>query len=222
MQEITKKFGLYDHWGYIITGLYQICVMYIPYCLVAGVEIRSILGIFKIENSIALLLGSYLVGHLVQAISNIFDKWESRKKNEKNKNFAFVVEKGRKFFDLPLELSDREVWQYCYLYALSNDFSGHVLLFNSMHSLYRGFWVASGLGFLFGAAVTIIQLVSFAIDKFFTKTGNYNFPSWTLIVFIGITFVFYVLFNRRKKRFFEYMGEKTLITFDILSKKLIN
>ncbi len=215
MNELQQKFNLYDHLGYILTGLYQIFVLWVFYVLLTGGNFVGISEFLKIEFSIALILSAYLVGHLVQAISNIFDSWERKKKEENDKDLNFVMDKAREFFSLPKELSGKKVWQYCYLYALSNDFSGHVALFNSMYSLYRGFWVASYVGGICSGVVLLVQCVNSVINKFSV------YPDWKLFVFTCVTFGLGILFNRRKKRFFKYMGEKTLITFDILSKDLI-
>jgi hypothetical protein len=170
----------------------------------------------KLDFTVSLILSAYLIGHLVQAISNIFESWEKKKKEEKKENFNFVMQKARKLFDLPNDLSEKIVWQYCYLFALSNDFSGHIELFNSMHSLFRGFWIGSYIGFIGSLFVLITEVVAFFVSKY-TKI-----PDWRLLLFALITLGLSVLFNRRKKRFFEYMGEKVLITFDILSRDVLN
>ena len=84
-----------------------------------------------------------------------------------------------------------------------------------MYSLYRGFWIASSIGFLSSMFVLIAQLVQYFVSKYTV------YPDWKLLIFVFITFGVSILFNRRKRRFFDYMEEKALITFDILSKKLL-
>lgn len=216
MNDLTTKFNLYDHLAYILVGFYQICVLWIFYILISNDNFNNLFEFLKFEFTIALILSAYLVGHLVQATSNIFEQWERKKKEEKKKNFSFVMEKAKDFFNLPKELSEKDVWQYCYLYALSNDFSGHIVLFNSLYSLYRGFWIASSIGFIGSVIVLIVQFEILFISRFTI------FPDWKLFIFALIVYGLSILFNSRKKRFFDYMGEKTLITFDILSKNLLN
>lgn len=216
MNELHQKFNLYDHLAYILVGFYQICIFWVLYILVFGGKFTSIFDFFKLEFSVASILGAYLVGHLVQAVSNIFEKWEKKKKEEKNKNFLFVMEKARTFFNLPENLPEKYVWQYCYLYSLSNDFSGHIALFNSMYSLYRGFWLASSLGFIGSISILVAQFVHYFVPQYTA------YSAWRLLIFVCIMLVSSVLFSRRKKRFFYHTGEKTWITFDILSKNLLN
>jgi membrane protein implicated in regulation of membrane protease activity len=190
--------------------------LWIFYILVTGRKFETLFNFLKLDFTVSLILSAYLIGHLVQAISNIFESWEKKKKEEKKENFNFVMQKARKLFDLPNDLSEKIVWQYCYLFALSNDFSGHIELFNSMHSLFRGFWIGSYIGFIGSLFVLITEVVAFFVSKY-TKI-----PDWRLLLFALITLGLSVLFNRRKKRFFEYMGEKVLITFDILSRDVLN
>lgn len=216
MNEFNQKFNLYDHLAYILVGFYQICVLWIFYVLISHGNFDNFYSFLKLEFTVTLILSAYLVGHLVQAVSNIFEKWERKKKEENKKELDFVVKKAREFFNLPDSLSEKVVWQYCYLYALSNDFSGHIELFNSIHSLYRGFWIASSIGFVCSTFVWLPQFVIYLISKFTIA------PDWILLLFVLVSFMLNILFNRRKKRFFDYMGEKILITFDILSKNLLN
>lgn len=216
MNELSQKFNLYDHLAYILVGFYQICVLFTFYILATQGNFNSLIDFLRLEFTVALVLGSYLVGHLVQAVSNIFEKWEKKKKEEKKKNLDFIMVRARQFFALPETLSEKDLWQYCYLYALSNDFSGHITLFNSIHSLYRGFWIASAIGFIGSAFIFIKQIVLYFV------TGYAMVPDWKILLFAVATLLLAILFNRRKKRFFEYMGEKTLITFDILSKNILN
>ncbi|MCL5073661.1 MAG: hypothetical protein M1308_22620 [Actinobacteria bacterium] len=212
MNELTQKFNLYDNLAYVLVGLYQIFIWLLLYILLFDGKAIIFFDFLKIEFTVTLILISYLAGHLVQAISNIFGKWEKDKKEERKKDLSFVIDKARSFFNLSKTMPDRIIWQYCYLFALSNDFSGHVTLFNSMYSLYRGLWVASSNTFIISTMILLIQLIVFFISKLTI------FPNWKLIPFTLVISVFSIMFNRRKKRFFNYMSEKTLITFDILLK----
>jgi membrane protein implicated in regulation of membrane protease activity len=216
MDEIKPKINIYDQLAYIMVGMYQIAVAGLLYFLIYGGDVSDAFAVLKIEFTVALILCAYLVGHLVQAVSNIFEKWEKKKKDEKQKDLSFVTDKAREFFQLPEGLSEKYVWQYCYLYALSNDFSGHVALFNSLHSLYRGFWVASNIGLIVSSVMFVTQL---AVAIFYKFT---IWPEWKFGIFAIVFFLLSRLFRKRRERFFTYMSEKTLITYDILSKGNFN
>jgi len=216
MNQFQHKFNVYDQLAYILVGLYTLGVAWVLYVLIFSAEPSSLINFLKIEFTIGLILCAYLVGHLVQAASNAFEWWEKKKKEEKHVDLAFITAKAREFFSLPKELPDKFVWQYCYLYALSNDFSGHVALFNSLYSLYRGFWIATLIGMFVSLVIFLQQVVVSIINKFSI------WPDWRLFVFALFAFLSAMLFSKRKERFFNYMNEKTLITYDILVKNLID
>lgn len=207
MKDLVSRFNMYDHLAYILVGFYQISILYVLYSILVGQFVENMTVFLKIDYSLVLLLCSYLTGHLVQGLSNVFERGEEQKKDNPAKNLPFVIQGAKRFFGLANSVLDKYVWQYCYLYALSNDFSGHVVLFNSMYSLYRGFWIASLIGLLISGIVVIAQ--SFFYD-------------WKLVTYMLVFFCMTIVFNRRKKRFFDYLGEKTLITFDILSKDILS
>jgi hypothetical protein len=219
MEQTTKHFNLYDHLAFIMVGLYQLIILGVIYLMLSGESMSQLLALFDLKYSLILVLFSYMLGHIVQAVSNIFDKWERKAKEEQKNELGFVMKKARTFFDLPKEMSDKQVWQYCYLYALSNDFSGHILLFNSLHSLYRGLWVASGVGFLFLLASIIFTAITKCLES------GWSSICWVQpekFLFLLVLWGAFRLFNQRRKRFFAYMGDKVLVTFDILSKGKLN
>ncbi len=217
------KFNLYDNLGYILVGLYQIIFCYLLLLFVKNQPID--LTLFTSTGaSFSILLLSYFVGHLIQALSNFVDdvliakivkKFFKKARNEedrkltKNNDLEFITKQARKFFDLPENLNEKYVFQYCYLFALSYDFSGHISLFNSMYSLYRGFFVSSLLTLF--AYVTILIKALFSNDMSLKS----NAPFYLLFFLLSL---FTWLFYARKERFFKYMNDKTLITYDILSK----
>ena len=142
----------------------------------------------------------------------------------KPKNAAYSVESvmplnenTRKHFNLPDNLEDGDVWNYCYLYSLANDFSGHIALFNTLYSFHRGLWVASSFVFLVSSFVIIMKVVINILLMQFTI-----YIDWRLVIFAFSFFVIAQIFDKRKKRFYNYTGEKILITFDILSKDLLD
>lgn len=213
MNQIQEKFNLYDHLAYILVGLYQIFVLGILYLLISSSSSNNLINLLRLEFSFTIILIAFLLGHLIQATSNIFEKWEKTKKEEESVFSSFIMKRSRIFFHLPKKIEDKDVWQYCYLYSLSNDFSGHIALFNSLHSLYRGFWIASFIAFIVSLLAMTLQIIVFITTKY------KQYPDWRLGIYILATFGFSLLFNIRKKRFFVYLGKKVLIAFDILSKK---
>lgn len=228
MNNLISKFNLYDHFGYVFVGLYQIISLYIFISIVQSKKFPDLSVFIALENSIGILMVSYFVGHLVQGLSNFFDnllnkrflkkiikkiKSESEKKEITKEKWAYITDKARSFFQLPENLTQSQIFKYCQLYALSNDFSGHVNLFNSMYSFYRGFFISTLLNLLFAAVYWTNILI---LNQFSLPNAGRLFY-W----FIISQFLLCCIFKNRKNRFWDYMGEKTLITFDILSKKII-
>lgn len=218
MNDLTSKFNLYDHFGYIMVGLYQIFLFFLLLCILKLLNFVNILEFVKIESSIIILIISYFLGHIIQAVSNLFEgllsknfsKGEDDKKEKGDDQFAYIYEKAKKFFNLPKEIKQKILFQYCYLYALSNDLGGQIALFNSTYSFYRGLFISSLTNFII---LLILGVSSFFIQQTaFLKT---NFLFYLFIISnIAIVFLFY----NRKARFFKYFGEKVLINFDIISR----
>lgn len=102
MKETLSKLSIYDHFGYILVGLYQILLVYLLLCLLEVLNWGDILKFIKIESSVIVLIISYFLGHIIQAISNLFEgllpkkllKGEEDKKEKGNDQFIYVYEKG--------------------------------------------------------------------------------------------------------------------------------
>ncbi len=218
MNDLTLKFNLYDHFGYIMVGLHQILLIFLLLCLLKLLNFVNILEFVKIESSVIILIVSYFLGHIIQAVSNLFDgllskkfsKGEEDKKEKGNDQFIYIYEKAKKFFNLPNEIKQKIVFQYCYLYALSNDLGGQIALFNSSYSFYRGLFISSSINF---AILLILGMSSFFIQQTAFLKTNFLF-----YLFIILNFAIVFLFHNRKERFFKYFGEKVLINFDIISR----
>lgn len=133
---------------------------------------------------------------------------ETDNKNTPHEDLGFIIDNARNFFHVPKEVGPNSLFQYCYIFSLSNDFSGHVTLFNSMYSFYRGLTIAS---------FNTIAISTVLIIRNFTLLQNTQ-----LCIFFGLQILSTYIFNNRKKRFWTYTREKILITFDILSKGLID
>lgn len=206
MKDVLNKLNIYDQFGYILVGLFQLMIIYITYLIIEDLTINNLFNIeLSVIGSLGLTFICYFLGHIIQALANIFTK-ENKDNNEFNKD---ILERGKNFFNLEKSISNSKVFTYCYLYSLSNDFSGHISLFNSIHSFYRGLYMSASI-----SAVVYLGLV---IPMKFMKDIELYSDLWFWIVFlllVGQAF----LFRNRRKRFFKYLGDKTLITFDILMK----
>lgn len=214
MQQTISKFNLYEHLAYILVGLFQIILGYSFFLIYKEQDIKDLLIIFELKYSIAIILFSYFIGHFIQALSNIFSKKEHKKK-EQNSSYSFVKNKAIKFFDIPETEGERNVFQYCYFYVLlhSDCLGKELLLFNSLYGLYRGFYFSSLFSCIVCGFFLFVKLaVFFCCQHIF----NYN-----LILYFIITIVLLLVFKRRAERFFDYLGKKTYIGFDVSLKAQI-
>lgn len=207
MKNVIDKLNIYDQFGYILVGLYQLIIIYITYLLIQGLKFSELFGIdLSVVSSLVITFICYFLGHIIQALANIFTK-ENKENNEFHQE---ILKNGKVFFGLDDNMPNSKAFNYCYLYSLSNDFSGHISLFNSLHSFYRGLYMS--------ALISSIFFIFLLVLSFFLKDLVIfsNFWFWiSLILLIGQT----ILFRNRRIRFFKYLGDKTLITFDILMKK---
>lgn len=218
MKETLSKLSIYDHFGYILVGLYQILLVYLLLCLLEVLNWGDILKFIKIESSVIVLIISYFLGHIIQATSNLFEgllskkllKDEEDKKEKGNDQFIYVYEKAKRFFNLPDEIKQKNVFQYCYLYALSNDLGGQIALFNSSYSFYRGLFISSSINF--------IIILMLGVSSFFIPQTAFLKTDFLFYLFIILNIAIIFLFYNRKERFFKYFGEKVLINFDIISR----
>ncbi len=207
MKNVIERLNIYDQFGYILVGLYQLIIMYIAYLIIQGLKISELFSIeLNVVSSLVITFICYFLGHIIQALANIFTK-ENKDNNEFNQE---ILENGKVFFGLDDNIPNSKVFNYCYLYSLSNDISGHISLFNSLHSFYRGLYMSALISSIF---FFFILILSFFLKDFLIYS---NLWFWiTLILLIGQT----ILFRNRRKRFFKYLGDKTLITFDILMRQ---
>lgn len=218
MKELASKFSIYDHFGYILVGLYQIILFYFLLVLLRIINFENILAFVNIASSILVIIASYFLGHIIQAISNLFEelffkkflKSEENKKEKGIEHFDYIYSKAKKFFNLPEGIKQKIVFQYCYLYALSKDLGGQIALFNSTYSFYRGLFTSSLINLAILAIMGVLSL--------FTKQLPFLFNDFLFYVFFIVNIVVIFIFYNRKERFFKYFGEKVLINFDIISR----
>ncbi len=211
MQQTISKFNIYEHLAFILVGLLQIVLFYTLYIISYSKELIFLLDIFEFKNSVPLILISYFIGHCVQATSNIFSKTEIKKKsqNDKHKN---IQEKVLNFFEIPKE-EIKNTFQYCYFYVLSkSDILGkELVLFNSLYGLYRGFYCSLLMSFLVSMSLVIVKIIAI-----FHCNCKFNLA---LLLYSIVCFILTLLFRLRASRFFDYLGKKTYIAFDVLRKE---
>jgi len=70
--------------------------------------------------------------------------------------------------------------------------------------------------------IITLLTIGFGAILHFLQKETYGFFKVEIILYAIFMLVLSSLFNKRKNRFFNYMSEKALITFDIASKKLFD
>lgn len=193
-KEISSKFSLYDQIGYLLVGSVALLLVAGNFWLIEGA--RS-LPTFALGTTVVWLIVAYLIGHIVQAIANIFIRENKHSYSEADKA---VLDDVRRYFDNP-DWNDKQAFQHCYILACGRDIAGHVAAFNAYYSLYRG-W-----SLLFAG-----ESIFLAIAVWGTK-GELQ---WILLL-ISCLLVTILMF-RRRKRYWDYVTAKTLQTFVVVRR----
>lgn len=188
-KQLFSKFNVYDQIGYLLVGSIGLLVMYLDTVLL-NYEFPK----FDLENAIIWLIVAYFLGHIIQAVANVIIKEKKEDFNEQEKRILDIAEE---FFWIK-ELSDREIWDLCYMTTLAKDITGQISSFNAYYSLYRG-W-----------------LMIFTIESVFLLVYVILFFSLPTIIWLMVSFLLAVLFYRRSKRFYKYLRAKVLQTFLII------
>lgn len=192
--KILSKFNVYDHFGYILVGAISLLVTTFNLYLFNK---QSLIPSFDFQNFILWLMLAYLLGHVFQAIANIFIKENKTEFSEVDKD---ILNEAIKYFGVKTE-NYNQVYSLCYLLATSKDISGQVQSFNAYYSLYRGWFV-----------VFLMETIFFFVV--WQKIPNNS----TLLILGFISLMIATLFYKRSKRFYEYSRAKTLQTFLIVKK----
>ena len=187
------QLNIYEQFGYIAVGYTTLFLLRLTgFYAGANWDIVSSLGTF--EATVA----AYVLGNIIQALANLVIK-------EKKGNFTVeelkVLATAAKKFDLDKDKVGN-LFSACHLYVLGQPSSGHVLTFNAMYGMYRG-WL---LVVIWQVALTAALLLSGQITY---KEGFLLFLLWSLLS--------YVLF-KRMVRFGKYFREKVLLEFLVLNK----
>ncbi len=185
-QRIFSKFNIYDQIGYLLVGSIALLVIYLD-ALLLDYKVPTL----NLSGAIVWIIVAYFLGHIIQAVANVFIK---EKKPDFNQQEKSILTTAKKFFNTE-EISDHEAWNLCYMAALAKDATGQISSFNAYYSLYRGWLIL----FILQSVFLLIRLVFF-----------FHLLS-TLWLIISVLLA--VLFYKRSKRFYTYLRTKVLQTF---------
>ncbi len=188
-QQIFSKFNVYDQIGYLLVGSIGLLVIYLDAVLLSY-EIPK----FDLKTAIIWLIVAYFLGHVIQAVANVFIK---EKKEDFNEQEREILKTAEEFFGIKV-LSEGEIWNLCYMTALAKDITGQINSFNAYYSLYRG-W-----------------LMIFTIESAFLLVCVILSFSLPTMIWLIVSSLLVVLFYRRSKRFYNYLRAKVLQTFLII------
>ena len=196
MTELPPKMPIlntYEHLAYLLVG---------GVFIVINPPIRQYLDDFRIlDQWWEILPVAYLFGHLMQAVANLITDlpWSCLKavnRTEKSETLKrIVIARARQYFHLP-DLDDGATWRLCYVWALPRDPTGHIALFNSYYSLYRGLFI-----------VAVLQTVSAVASSL--ASSNWRHEVFVILVASMLAF----LMCRRARRFYAYTEERVLQIF---------
>lgn len=189
-QQMFSKFNVYDQIGYLLVGSIALLVMYLDTIL-----LNYKFPKFDLKTAIIWLIIAYFLGHIIQAVANVFIKEKKEDFNEQEKRILKIAEE---FFGMK-GLPDGEIWNLCYMTALAKDVTGQISSFNAYYSLYRG-W-----------------LIIFTIESVFLLVYVILFFSLPVIIWLMVSFLLAILCYRRSKRFYRYLRIKVLQTFLIIN-----
>lgn len=188
----------YDLLGYFLPGflvMVQLLVFFIGF-EIFNVKIREISAL----EIIFLIIGAYIMGHLIQSISNILDRIFQKLPllnyfsgeplyqylSDKNKIYTpefrkAIKESAKKIFKLE-DITEKEIFNLCYSLVLQKVEKTNLHLFISLYGFYRGLTYACFLG-------TILFLIQF---------------KW---IIAGLFLILWLLFLQRYKRFRFYFED---------------
>lgn len=189
MNNMFSKFSAYDQIGYFLVGSIGLLVAYVDFFL-----LNFRFPHFSLTNLPVWIIVAYFVGHIIQAMANVFLKEKKDVFSDREKE---ILEEARTYFDLG-KRPDREVWDLCNTLAATKGISGQVQTFNAVYSLYRGWTLVFVIESLFIAGCAI-----------------YSF-SYLKAVLLLFSLVITALFYARWNRFHRYLRNKVLQTFIVI------
>lgn len=192
MNHIFSKFNIYDQIGYLLVGSIALLVTYFDFLI-----LRIRFPNFDLTSLPLWIIVGYFLGHLIQAIANVFIREKKENFSDREKELLNIA---RGYFNLE-NFSDPEIWNLCYMLTSAKDITGQIQAFNAYYSLYRGWFIVFTIESLFIMGHTIFGFTYLKIPL--------------LILSLAIA----VLFYRRSNRFYNYLQSKVLQTF-VVTKAL--
>ena len=195
--KIFSRFNIYDQFGYLFVGGIGLLVIAFDLFLLGKADSALATSIFSSKNFLALLALAYFLGHVVQAIANIFI---SENKADFSDSEKKILGEAGEYFEADKQ-SLGEIYLLCYMFSLAKDVTGHVQTFHALHGLYRGWSVVFGLN-------SVFMLYPVACNWF----------SFLNVSILAASIILTWLIHKRSRRFYLYSRQKTLQTFTIVSK----
>lgn len=189
---MINKFNLYDQIAYILVGGVTIIYSYIGLALL---DKSTILPKIDLANSVVWTLGTYYLGHIVQALANIVVK---ENKSDFTTEEKSLLERVKSHFKS--ESNDySHIFQLAYQKTLISENSSYIQTFNANYGLYRGWFISTILACIFFLYILVVNWFSIL----------------ALSLFISLLLVTYLLHNRRV-RFYNYIRAKVLQNIEII------
>jgi len=190
------KFNLYDQIGYLLVGSIALIVFIFDLYLL---DKRFMFPKLTTSNFIVWLIIAYFLGHIFQAIANVFIKEDKNNFSDSEKE---ILNRAKEYFKAEKQ-SLHELYSLCYMISSAKDITGQIQSFNAYYSLYRGWSII----FTLESSFLLILMVM----------NWFNIKNFILFI---LSLMITILFIRRMRRFYNYSRSKTLQTFLILSKNI--
>ena len=84
-QQIFSKFNVYDQIGYLLVGSIGLLVIYLDAVLLSY-EFPK----FDLKTAIIWLIVAYFLGHVIQAVANVFIKEKKEDFNEQERELSLI------------------------------------------------------------------------------------------------------------------------------------
>ena len=211
---VINKLDLYDTVSYVLVGFYAISISTLCYFFVFDYSL-DIVKLAKAEIIFCVLLLSYFIGHITQAVgSGLFgfaankpllkkifvQRNEFNEQEKKILNSFYEKQNLDQFYsEMSVEKRYSIIWGYCLMNAKKNDTTGEVVKFISYQTLFRSMTALHLLAFV----VTIILYLSPFIYK--TEVSQSN-----ILIVILTNFLLFILFARRQAKFWNQIRYKVI------------
>lgn len=211
----TLSFTLYEVWGYLLPGGMTLLAFVVLYwsCFVPGVP----LGIPNFRAGsltwIAVIMASYVLGHAVQAVGNVFFREVeiSVLNSHKGRAPTWIRERARQAASeilkvVPDQLEPRWIFRTLDEYALQIGNVGDRDIFVYREGFYRG----TALSLFILSVALLVRMFVPGASILFTK-GLFYLSFWELLTTVLLVASVGYLFVRRYQRFAEYRVTRAIL-----------